>query len=125
MQRVNSFVRMDNLSLLINASSVANTTYRRKTDERKDEMTAYKHTTGPWCCSPSVENDAEYSVYNEDGNVLTFDDSEHEANARLIAAAPDMLAALIEVEQMIHAGEFNGGTMGVVRAAIAKARGEQ
>lgn len=43
------------------------------------------------------------------------------ANARLMAAAPELLTALIEVEQMIQANEINEGTMQVVRGAIAKA----
>jgi type VI protein secretion system component VasF len=38
-------------------------------------------------------------------------------------AAPDLLAALIELQQMVEAGENNDGTHEVVREAIAKARG--
>ena len=51
--------------------------------------------------------------------------SEHDvmANARLIAAAPDLLAALIELQQMVEAGENNEGTHEIVRNAIAKAKG--
>lgn len=48
---------------------------------------------------------------------------QREANARLIAASPDLLEALIEVEQMIHANELNEGTMSIVREAISKATG--
>lgn len=44
------------------------------------------------------------------------------ANARLMVTAPELLAALIEVEQMIQANEINEGTMQVVRNAIAKAK---
>ena len=42
----------------------------------------------------------------------------------LVKAAPNMLKALIEVEQMIQAGEVNEGSMEVVRNAIASAFGE-
>ena len=38
-------------------------------------------------------------------------------------AAPDLLAALIELQQMVEAGESNEGTHEVVREAIAKATG--
>ena len=46
------------------------------------------------------------------------------ANARLIAAAPDLLAALIELQQMVEAGENNEGTHEIVREAITKAIGD-
>jgi len=51
--------------------------------------------------------------------------SEHDvmANAQLIAAAPDLLAALIELQQMVEAGENNEGTHEIVRNAINKAKG--
>jgi hypothetical protein len=39
-------------------------------------------------------------------------------------AAPDLLAALIELQQMVEAGENNEGTHEVVREAIAKATGQ-
>ena len=51
-------------------------------------------------------------------------DSDIIANAQLIAAAPDLLAALIELQQMVEVGENNEGTHEVVREAIAKARGQ-
>ena len=48
--------------------------------------------------------------------------SEAEANARLITAAPELLAALIEVDQAIQSGDgIQSGTMEVIREAIAKA----
>jgi hypothetical protein len=43
---------------------------------------------------------------------------------RLREAAPDLLAALIELQQMVEAGENNEGTHEIVRNAIAKAKGE-
>lgn len=54
---------------------------------------------------------------------------EAEANARLIAAAPDMLAALVRVldfEQRLTACKVDGGGALVsdIRAAIAKATGQ-
>lgn len=51
-------------------------------------------------------------------------DSQHLATelARRWNAHTDLLEALIEVEQMIHAGELNEGTMAIVSAAIQKGR---
>ena len=65
------------------------------------------------------------------GNRIAMLDCENEAlcdddiiaNAQLIAAAPDLLAALIELQQMVEAGENNEGTHEIVREAITKAIG--
>ena len=46
-----------------------------------------------------------------------------EREAALVAAAPDLLAALIELQQMVEAGENNEGTHEIVREAITKAKG--
>jgi len=61
-----------------------------------------KHTPGPWSAEPDFQG--RYIVYGNDarvvGNVLPTsdgwrrEDGEVTANARLIAAAPDLLAAL-------------------------------
>ena len=49
---------------------------------------------------------------------------ERNRRAKLLRdAAPDLLAALIELQQMVEAGENNVGTHEVVREAIAKAQG--
>lgn len=53
------------------------------------------HSAGPWVCRPHHASDALYSVHAADGSWLTISDAVHEANARLIAAAPDLLAALL------------------------------
>lgn len=53
--------------------------------------------------------------------------TECEANARLIAAAPDLLEALREAEAVIDALDMSGysqrDTLATIRAAIAKAEG--
>lgn len=57
-----------------------------------------------------------------------FDWPEAEANARLIAAAPDMLAALLRAEMFLSGFEDDDmqdvtSDLQAIRAAIAKARG--
>lgn len=80
---------------------------------------AGQHTPGPWDVSFG-KNDA---AIHAGGTIAMIDDvmTGWRANAALIAAAPDLLAALIELQQMVEAGESNEGTHAVVRAAIAKA----
>jgi hypothetical protein len=87
-----------------------------------------KHTPGPW----HVE------VYNE-GRNMDIQDAQGRGvltkeNARLIAAAPDLLAALedmveaLALDRLEDGGQFiceaYGEHFTAARAAIAKARGE-
>lgn len=79
-----------------------------------------KHTPGPWAAFQNRIQSAEGEPIADALMVSDFDTSgEDEANARLIAAAPDLLAALEVV--IAHPNNFN---FEVVRAAIAKAKGE-
>tara|TARA_R100000458_G_C8252381_1_gene229055 strand:+ start:1190 stop:1402 length:213 start_codon:yes stop_codon:yes gene_type:complete len=64
-------------------------------------------------------------------DICALEDSEGMANARLIAAAPELLEALLEARHEISrlnkaAGEtvFNPAATELADAAIAKARGE-
>jgi hypothetical protein len=90
-----------------------------------------KHTPGPWAVEDSIDGPI---VYSEKTEVIISDcknfavpfGSIHEqcsANARLIAAAPELLDALLAI-----AGDevqrVNGDLHKKARAAIAKARGE-
>lgn len=106
------------------------------------------HTPGPWiveefCAADSCDGEnAETAICayaNPDGtdgvavahvNRWTFKDQpptpESAANARLIAAAPELLSALVAIAEF---GEANGGAFALsaaktARAAIAKATGE-
>ena len=56
-------------------------------------MSTYKHTPGPWCHG-KLGNDADqWAIYDESGRTIGL--SYHgEANARLMAAAPELLEAL-------------------------------
>lgn len=47
----------------------------------------------------------------------------HSDPDKLANIAGELLEALIELEQMIHANELNEGTMSIVREAISKATG--
>ena len=104
-------------------------------------MTAY-HTTGPWTMLPEeADKDylrirgtrlgGRYKVANVHhlrfegvhAVVRERDDAESMANARLIAAAPELLEALQFV--MTASGEQLGTAFEQAQAAIAKATGEQ
>jgi hypothetical protein len=103
-----------------------------------------KHTKGPWHIGAG---NGEGSVFADEGrtrleqggttlysicNVTRgWNDSEDAANARLIAAAPDLLAALIECERIANELFQETGLHEYMHAsdrareAIAKATGEQ
>lgn len=90
-----------------------------------------KHTEGEWGISnesnslnsPYIKNGALSIVASDDngrwficevmGDVNGGDELEVEANARLIAAAPDLLEALIKVKGVMpfHDGEYTEGEM--------------
>ncbi len=92
-----------------------------------------KHTPGPWT-SDEHEHDEPYQpiriraagrtlckIWLDDAPVHDFN-AEQRANARLIAAAPEMLNALHKAEQQLDYGQFDAA-QDVLRAAIAKAEG--
>jgi hypothetical protein len=94
-----------------------------------------KHTPGPWSVGPWFDNYGEPEIIIEHkadaGNLVIAVALGglvgQEANARLIAAAPDLLEALNAM--LTHMGmdedEWNKPTFDQARAAIAKAIGEQ
>ena len=88
-----------------------------------------QHTPGPWFANDSLQLFAETGQHlaSLDSSTEGFDGGTLYANARLIAAAPDLLAALIELDaHMLNEtpiGTYPSGTFEVVRAAIAKATG--
>lgn len=93
------------------------------------------HTPGPWVVHPWGDKDYEINAALDTVcNVPGFDDDtvdadRAEANARLIAAAPELLAALKEIadncERRLRKGEDSGDrlTLRLCNAAIAKAEG--
>jgi hypothetical protein len=86
-----------------------------------------KHTPGPWVIDGSV-NAENLDVINSEGRIAMIDDSRStgwnvptiNANARLIAAAPELLEALKDAIEII---EGTGLDASIQRAAIAKALG--
>lgn len=91
------------------------------------------HTPGPWFITGSMTKYVEARI---PGRMIqevaacgptAADDGYGEqqmANARLIAAAPDLLEALSEVVEWLEHGDHAGPMHSKARAAIAKARGE-
>jgi hypothetical protein len=85
-------------------------------------MQSSLHTPGPW-----MSHGAGGEIHGNSRVVATMCwcsgmHDEDEANARLVAAAPEMLAALQEVYAICEDGSPPGlGTILVIRAAIALA----
>lgn len=93
---------------------------------------ATTHTPGPWTAEQDAGDDDEMTgrIFSDSGDwiaeVHTGDgEGSFESNARLIAASPDLLAAL---ENLMHETEGGQAQCGqqfadAARAAIAKAKG--
>ena len=77
-----------------------------------------KHTPGPWRVNPGANE-----VRGADWNVIVADVG-IDADAHLIAAAPDLLTAL---EAMVRSDSWADADVKMVnaRAAIAKAKGKK
>ena len=86
-----------------------------------------KHTPGPWTCNANYGTQ-HYMVWDADGNYHEMRDDvaspEMDANARLIAAAPDMLAVCKLLDHIAGSvpftREFHDAVV-MARVAIAKA----
>ena len=89
-----------------------------------------KHTPGPWKLtehderSARIESRLEFIARIEG---IDWGSEECKANARLIAAAPDLLEALKNLlwQHDNNAGQLCGMALQDARAAIAKAEGEK
>lgn len=84
-----------------------------------------KHTKGRWYASSSFigSTEAEYAIANFNGLL-----PEQEANAKLIAAAPELYEALDELCKLdecdVYTAESWAQSFEKARKALAKARGE-
>jgi len=91
-----------------------------------------RHTPGPWTINGTAIEGGDHPTsiigwVNDDPD--TCDRAEQTNNARLIAAAPDLLAtcqlACVRLEGGTKAErDFNAGIASQLRAAIARAKGE-
>lgn len=86
-------------------------------------MSEAKHTPGPW-------NFTGNGVYAADGTTVADNEPHYPqaldpCNGHLIAAAPELLEALEELEQLVsaHISEEADNWCKSARAAIAKAKG--
>jgi len=103
-------------------------------------MSGVKHTPGPWLTQ--WEHDGDESIWSRDGGMHMIATCHAEddrvipakANARLIAAAPDLLEAGAELQAARKAQKLSPSAENLSRvrrasdafdAAIARARGEQ
>ena len=93
-----------------------------------------QHTRGPWFVKTG--NSTENRVCDATGFIVatvnqyaaSFDDKADDANARLIAAAPDLLAVLQELEESSSYWSDYDVPVGIVdriKAAITKATGKE
>lgn len=100
-------------------------------------MSESKHTPGPWFVEEPlhrfIRSLAGKSPFVAELNILDKTHGEHMANARLIASAPDLLAAC-EAAQVAFAAEFDAThiqgiavreAVKMLRESIASARGER
>jgi hypothetical protein len=95
-----------------------------------------KHTPGPWTIEEDLNYGDEFWYGGPEGFTITVGPAvlgdttkrripEHLANARVIAAAPDMLACLKELQRFTDQLVFNRDLAERVNAAIAKAEGTE
>lgn len=85
-----------------------------------------RHTPGPWISSGENEGELGLSIYADNAEsgyklpAIAYGPNS-EANARLIAAAPDLLEALQELLDLKLSGAQLLRATALARAAIAKA----
>lgn len=92
-----------------------------------------KHTPGPWMVLPSVQN-GQFAILTKHGPrkdiacTYGFPGDPREANARLIAAAPEMLALLRRFKSFPFEGHefaYPPDSLQELNHIITKATGEQ
>jgi hypothetical protein len=90
-----------------------------------------KHTKGPWRVQKGKSVEGEYSIESWDGNIATIslmeDEPEgiEEANAHLIAAAPELLEACkLAYEKLDNITAYHQVIFEKIHSAINKAEGD-
>ncbi|MEQ5147917.1 hypothetical protein ABN250_08875 [Providencia stuartii] len=91
----------------------------------------FKHSPAPWRCHDKRPNCSGYSIVGNDGQYIGFvGDSDEispiDANAHLIAAAPELLEQLIRLRNKIASYKpDDDDDLDIVDAVITKALGQQ
>lgn len=80
------------------------------------------HTPGPWVAQPDPHSNPGEWVIGIANGPVDYVAVCSERDARLIAAAPELLEALIDCRRALELANFTG-ELAVVDAAIAKATG--
>lgn len=91
-----------------------------------------KHTPGPWNADGArIDDSSGFHVGWANEYASSFGNGVHRANARLIAAAPELLEALENIWDFLAEDDGEGAcsplyqsAIDKVKAAIAKAKGE-
>jgi len=91
-----------------------------------------KHTPGPWMVSSNGAAVVDTATHGQELIIVQERGVDSEANARLIAAAPELLEAAIRAEELLSSvtdiaselAPFQNTALRLLRAAIAKAGGE-
>ena len=97
-------------------------------NESQHSEASPQHTPGPWEYYYPDQDSVEHLIRSQDGTYVCHDEGLRFADANLIAAAPDLLAALEEAAAWLGA---LGGTKATdalaarCRMAVAKARGRR
>jgi hypothetical protein len=94
-----------------------------------------EHTPGPWQFFPSVSAersgviDTAIGVDSTNGTIIAevVRGKQFEANARLIAAAPDMFATLAHIRELLvaYGPRYIGKATALADAALARAKGDR
>jgi hypothetical protein len=86
-----------------------------------------KHTPGPWvaeCIGSNGDHENPQDIYEINGKTRVAE-FVTEANARLIAAAPELLDALVTLLDAVEGKRITQGDCNQARAAIARATGDE
>jgi len=86
-----------------------------------------KHTEGPWAIGIDSNTERHQVIASDGGHICYVEYSPTDANARLISASPDLLAALSDLVAMNNCNydpAMMQAAFDTARAAIAKARGK-
>ena len=84
----------------------------------------FSHTQGPWTIRVATASIPTIHVHSPRGHFASVYGARNVQDARLIAAAPDMLAALKGAELQLRAHKIDCRELSEIRAAIAKAEGK-